>query len=66
MSDFKEYKYFYSWKKYKPERFGDRCMVLARGRGPGPLNMLIEFLDGTRMVTPRYSVRRVKEGRKRK
>lgn len=52
--------YVYYWKKYKPEYHGLRCAVLARGTGPGPRNLLIEFEDGYRMVTPRFSARPVK------
>jgi len=40
-----------------PERFGQRCRVLAVGR----LNSaLVEFEDGWRVVTCRYYVRRIK------
>jgi hypothetical protein len=27
------------------------CRVLAEGRGPGPHNLLLEFEDGSRIVT---------------
>lgn len=41
-----------------PERFGQRCRVLAVGR----LNAaLVEFEDGARVVTCRYYVRLLKE-----
>lgn len=37
-------------------RFKDRCKVLTKGRNG---NLLIEFEDGERMVTPRFSIRRL-------
>lgn len=39
-----------------PERFGEPCRVLARGRFN---NILVEFSDGTRVVTSRNYVRRL-------
>lgn len=45
-------------RKYLPERFGARCRVLARGRGPGPRNCLVEFQrDGVRVVSFQYATR---------
>jgi hypothetical protein len=41
-------------------RQGQRCRILARGRGPGPRNLLLEFADGCRVVSTWRSVR--KEG----
>lgn len=42
------------WRSRLPERKGQRCRVIARGR----LNsVLVEFEDGTRVVTSRYAVR---------
>jgi hypothetical protein len=39
-----------------PERKGQRCRVLARGK----LNTcLVEFTDGTRVVTSRWAVRKI-------
>lgn len=39
-----------------PERKGQRCRVLARGK----LNScLVEFVDGTRVVTSRWAVRKI-------
>jgi hypothetical protein len=38
-----------------PERKGERCRVIARGK----LNScLVEFADGTRVVTSRWSLRK--------
>lgn len=49
--------YYYRIRKWLPERFGQPCRVLARGK----LNScLIEFGDGVRYVTNRWSVRRLK------
>lgn len=42
------------------ERRGQRCRVIARGKGPGPRNKLIEFPDGFRCVTTFYGVRKEK------
>jgi len=39
-----------------PERFGQQCRVLARGRRN---SILVEFSDGTRFVTSRNYVRRL-------
>jgi hypothetical protein len=46
-------------RKYLPERFGRPCRIIAAGRGPGPRNILIEFADGAKIVTPRWNVRRL-------
>lgn len=43
------------WRSRLPERHGQPCRVLARGR----LNsILVEFEDGFRVVTSRFAVRR--------
>lgn len=47
-------------RKSLPERKGQRCRVVTRGRGPGPRNILVEFADGYRVVTHRYAVRHAK------
>lgn len=45
------------WRKFLPERKGQRCRVLARGK----LNSIkIEFQDGHITITSRYAVRKVK------
>ena len=46
------------FRKYRGDRKGQPCKVLARGRGPGPRNVLVEFKDGERVVGTRYCVRR--------
>lgn len=46
------------WKKRMPDRKGQRCRVLVRGK----MNtILIEFDDGFRVTTSRFAVRREKE-----
>lgn len=45
-----------------PERKGCPCRVLARGRGRGPRNVLVEFEDGRRVVSHRFAVRRMAGG----
>ena len=50
-------KHYWRVRSRLPERFGELCRVLATGR----LNaVLVEFADGTRYVTCRYYVRRIK------
>ena len=44
------------WKGKLPERKGELCKVLARGRMN---SILVEFADGFKVVTSRYAVRRV-------
>lgn len=41
-----------------PERKGEPCRVLARGHGPGPRNVLVEFGDGHLVVADRFALRR--------
>jgi len=43
------------WRSRLPERKGQRCRVLVRGRMN---NVLVEFEDGYKVVTSRYAVRR--------
>lgn len=40
-----------------PERFGQRCKILAVGRRN---NIAVEFEDGYKVITCRYYVRRIK------
>ena len=44
------------WRKYLPERHGHLCRVLAVGRMN---SALVEFEDGTKVVTSRYAVRKL-------
>jgi len=47
------------WRKWLGRRRGHRCRILARGPGPGPRNVLVEFTDGERVVGLRFAVRRI-------
>jgi len=50
-----EFDYVWYWKKKLPERKGQSCRVLLRGK----MNtILVEFADGFKVVTSRYAVRR--------
>jgi hypothetical protein len=49
--------HYWRVRKTLPERFGQSCAIIARGRGPGPRNIAIEFADGVRVVTYRHAVR---------
>lgn len=48
----------HTWRirKYLPERFGQRCRVLAVGKRN---SALVEFEDGWKVLTIRYFVRRL-------
>lgn len=52
----RERPYVWFWRARLPERKGQRCAVLARGRMN---SILVEFEDGFRAVTSRYAVRRL-------
>ena len=43
------------WKSRLPERKGQLCKIIARGKMN---SILVEFEDGFRVVTSRYAVRR--------
>ncbi len=47
--------HYWFWKKKLPERNGQFCKILARGRMN---SVLVEFKDGCRVLTSRYDVRR--------
>lgn len=49
--------YYWRVRTRFPERFGQTCRVLARGRMN---SCLVEFADGYRVVTSRNYVRRLK------
>lgn len=51
-----EYDYVWHWRKHLPERNGQRCRVLARGKMS---SVLVEFEDGYRAVVSRYALRRL-------
>ena len=44
------------WRKWLPERHGQLCRVLATGRMN---SALMQFEDGTKVVTSRYAVRKL-------
>ena len=44
------------WRTHLPERRGQACRVLARGKMN---SILVIFEDGFRVVTSRYAVRRL-------
>lgn len=48
--------HIFFWRKWLPERKGQRCRVLARGKKN---SILVEFEDGYRVITSRYAVRRL-------
>ena len=52
------YTHVWFWKKNLPERKGQPCRILARGKMN---SILIEFEDGIKHVVSRYAVRK-KEG----
>ena len=45
------------WKSRLPERKGQACRVLARGKMN---SILVEFEDGYKVVTSRFAVRKTK------
>lgn len=52
--------HYWRLRRTLPERNGQPCRVLCAGRGPGPRNILVEFADGLRVVSIRWSVRRLR------
>jgi hypothetical protein len=50
-----DYDYIWFWRSRLPERKGQRCRVLVRGKRN---TVLVEFEDGVRFVTSRHAVRR--------
>lgn len=47
------------FRKTLPERKGTPCRVIARGKGGGPRNVLVEFADGFHAVGTRFCVRKI-------
>lgn len=43
------------WRSKLPERKGQRCRVIARGRMN---SCLVEFEDGRKVITSKYAVRK--------
>ena len=58
--------HYWRLKKWLGERYGHRCRVICRGGGRGvgkfrsPVNVLVEFGDGSRVVGTRFCVRRLR------
>jgi hypothetical protein len=53
-----DYDHMWFWRARLGERKGHRCRVVARGRMN---SVLVEFVDGYKVITSRYAVRRRKE-----
>lgn len=56
MSD--DFNYIWYWRTKLPDRKNQRCRVLVRGKMN---SILVEFMDGYRVVTSRFAVRSVKD-----
>jgi hypothetical protein len=52
-----EFTHVWSWKSRLPERKGQLCKIIARGKMN---SSLVEFQDRYRVVTARYAVRKSK------
>jgi len=52
--------HYWVYRKYRPDRYHQPCRVLARSQGKGPRNVLVEFMDGEKVVGLRFCVRRLK------
>ena len=50
--------YVWFWRVRLPERKGQACRVVARGKMN---SILVEFIDGWKVVTSRYAVRKSKD-----
>jgi hypothetical protein len=51
-----DFDHIWYWRSRLPHRKGKRCRVLVRGRMN---SVLVEFVDGEKVVTSRYAVRRI-------
>lgn len=49
------FNYVWFWRTRLPERKGQKCRVIARGKMN---SILVEFEDGYRVVASRYAVRK--------
>jgi hypothetical protein len=49
----------YRWRKYRPELFGRRCRLLARGSRN---SCLVQFAGGELHVVSRFAVRKFSAG----
>ena len=50
-----DYDHIWYWRAKLPDRKGQRCAVIARGKMN---SVLVEFEDGYRVITSRYAVRK--------
>jgi len=56
--DLQEFAHVWWWRSKLPERKGQLCRVVVRGRLG---SVLVEFQDGWRVVTSRHAVRRASD-----
>jgi len=49
------------WKTRLPERKGQLCRIIARGKMN---SALVEFEDGYKVITSRYAVRKINHNRR--
>jgi hypothetical protein len=55
MDNYIKYDHIWFWKTRLPERNGQPCRVLARGKMN---SILVEFEDGFTVITSRFAVRK--------
>jgi hypothetical protein len=60
VDDLRRFDHEWFWRKWRGDRKGHRCRILARGNGRGPRNILVQFIDGERVVAPRWAVRKAR------
>lgn len=53
----KDFDRLWYWRCRLPERKGQRCRVVSRGKMN---SALVEFEDGLRVITSRYAVRKAR------
>jgi hypothetical protein len=56
MTQGESYPLVWYWRRKLPERKGQACRVVTRARAMG--SVLVEFVDGFKVVTGRHAVRR--------
>jgi len=52
------------WKASRPDLYHRRVRIICEGRGPGPMNILIETETGERIVAPRHAIAPIDGGRR--
>ena len=50
--------HYWRLRRWRPDLYGRKCRIIAAGRG----NVLIEFEGGERIITVRWSIRRLSVG----